>query len=130
MNNCQDCDNFTICSKCAKNYVLSSDSTKCVSKCSDICYTCIDNQPNKCLSCLGGYSYDIAKQTCTVDISCNSTATCIACPLNNVLVNGNCLTCNVADTNCDNCLASSPTTCSSCASGYYLSSNLNCTVCP
>ncbi len=61
MSNCKKCTSLSICASCSENYVLSFDNTRCLLKCSEECYTCVENQPKKCLSCLTGYKHDLEK---------------------------------------------------------------------
>jgi proprotein convertase subtilisin/kexin type 5 len=129
LSNCKTCTSSTTCSKCLKGYKLTSDKLRCVSKCSSICNTCVENKYNQCLTCFAGYVYDAALKTCNVDMTCNTTGTCFACPLNMVLVNSYCIGCVLSDSHCDNCLATNVSACSSCIAGYYLDASGSCAAC-
>lgn len=127
LENCISCVDGTTCALCAKGYKITADKMACAANCDSSCYTCVQNQPLNCLSCYSGYDYDATSQKCIVNIaSCNGTGSCPGCPIGYVLGNGYCLTCNVADSNCVNCLASNITACSSCAGGYFLRSTGVC----
>ncbi|KAL4431669.1 hypothetical protein ABPG74_017298 [Tetrahymena malaccensis] len=94
--NCNQCSSLTTCTTCASGYFLFIDGT-CQNPCPA---TFIQNNTN---------------QQCT----CRSNSTLLnkTCPCNSgyLDVGGNCLACGA---NCNQC--SSQTTCTTCASGYFL----------
>jgi hypothetical protein len=63
-------------------------------------------------------------------MTCNTTGTCTACSLGNVLKDGFCHKCQVSDTHCSKCLSIDFAKCSLCVTGYYLNDNGICTICP
>lgn len=127
-SNCENCDDFGVCSRCALGYYLSTNSCeRCNSQCesciaSQLCtkcnsgylliqgYCCPDGcsscNHNKCWGCVDGYLYD--------------GNNCVACP-------NNCLPCiggvctSSPNIECfKNCLScSSPNWCDKCEDGYY-----------
>jgi hypothetical protein len=63
---------------------------------------------------------DIKK--CSVDLSCNTTATCKLCSDGYALKDGYCLKCTYTDSNCTTCLSTNLQLCAKCITGFYLKS--------
>jgi len=73
INNCEECiENGTICTLCKENYLLSSDSTSCVSNCSGEIdtYPNITSTPYQCKKCIEAIDYCI---------KCENSSYCIEC---------------------------------------------------
>lgn len=125
IKNCQTCTDSISCTTCSKGYQLTSTKTKCVLKCSTSCYTCEENLPNNCLSCVAGNTYDPVSKACNVDMTCNSTQSCVSCSTGYVLSNSQCFKCNISDVNCLNCLSSDINLCGACSPSFYLDAAVN-----
>lgn len=70
------------------------------------------------------------------NLSCNnaSLTNCAYCPYGYAMVSSNTntninQTCVACNSNCTRCLSTNPTTCTACASGYYLGTNSSCLAC-
>ena len=150
--NCKECENSTVCSKCIDNYFLhfnecyqcmincktSTDNCKCNScdegyflsnfqclECDTNCKTCSDSA-NNCLTCKEGY-YLSSSNSCEkcIDLckKCSSSTNCLLCTDNYFFYLDKCYQCNVnCKTSTDNCK------CNSCDEGYYLL-NYQCLKC-
>lgn len=105
-------------------YFLTSSQT-CSVECAVPCATCSSTNPNKCLSCVAGYSYSSTSNTCSQVLTCDGA--CSVCPLGYALSEGTCTQCTTD--NCQLCSASTPGVCQSCMAGYYLGSSNECIVC-
>ena len=100
---------------------------QCLPACVHPCFNCVDNQPNNCTKCFGGYSLRLADNTCQEDVSCNNNGNCIACPRRRILRNRRCTVCNV-DASCARCSRNDPTVCTRCKVGFYFLNGV-CTAC-
>jgi hypothetical protein len=129
ISNCYSCINSVKCKSCNQGYELNVDFTLCVKSCNSNCLTCDSNNLTKCLSCYNNAIYNPLTSTCDLNISCNKTKNCTACPDNYVLVNSTCFNCTFSTLNCAGCSYSNLGQCSQCSKGYYLISGL-CLPCP
>ncbi|KAL4460055.1 hypothetical protein ABPG73_001733 [Tetrahymena malaccensis] len=105
--NCNQCSSQTTCTTCSSGYYLFIDGT-CVSQCP------------------ATFSINSSTQSCVC--RANSSLQTNTCPCNSgyLDVGGSCLACNA---NCIKC--SSQTTCTQCASGYFLFVDATCvSTCP
>lgn len=102
MPNCYNCSsNPYVCTQCALNYALTSNSTCAYSGvCSQNCEYCLFNQV--CQSCIPGFTLN---------------------PFNNT----DCIQCNAS--NCATCAQNDITLCQTCSSGFHLSNGV-CYPCP
>lgn len=127
-SNCAECSSETTCIRCIEGYVLSSDESKCSIACSSSCATCDSTDPNKCTGCFAGTQLNESTSTCSQNISCTSTSTCLGCPQGYVLNEKKCYQCNYTDSNCIACTYQNLNNCASCKYGYYLKSG-GCEIC-
>jgi hypothetical protein len=130
-NPCQTCQNSTALSTCLTCYPGSYlNNNTCTSGCSVNCITC--NSPTQCRSCDSGYSLFTLPNTNIICVQCTSNCrtcaagipgSCLSCGDGFYLSSGKCMACTL---NCLSCL--SPTSCSGCVSGFFLTSSLTCSV--
>ena len=135
---CQSPGTSTSCLTCADGFYLSVDSClSCPIGCAIClsatnCTSCLDLYFLLNYQCLGncatGYWMDIGVNQCkNCDISCVNCSgpasfDCIACQVNQALVDGACYQC---DSNCSTCNGIGSFNCLSCTSQYYLQDS-NC----
>ena len=101
--NCKECSSVNVCTKCVTGYIPSADGSSCTLKCSESCLTCDQSSASKCLSCYAGSALNTISNKCMVDMSCNTTSSCLFCGEGYVLNGGNCLQCQTTDVNCLGC---------------------------
>jgi hypothetical protein len=123
---CSSCNASGNCTACMTGYYMTS--LACDS-CNLGCQTC--TSLTNCSSCFTGYYLNgTVCFGCTQPCSnCSNSTACISCPPAYFLMTGQCFSCG--DYNCISCtLASTGNNCTSCASGYYVTSNAICQQCP
>ena len=94
--------------------------------CTSPCASCSQTSPTKCTSCIAGYSFNSATQTCAPIVNC-ANGVCDICAFGSTLQGGTCLQCN-ASSNCGRCSTTNTTICTSCKAGQYLENN-QCVAC-
>ena len=131
---CNYCLNSTVCLSCRSGYYLNSNNT--CSMCTASLPGCIFcASSSTCRQCQAGYFLNAANQCqqCLNSIvgclSCLNSTQCIECDGGYYLstVTFLCVGCNVIG--CQICGDTSPSTCTSCSYGYYLSGT-TCNSCP
>merc|ERR1712123_76351 len=97
--NCATCDAEFKCTVAAAGYAIASDATKSCTKinCGDNCKTCHDATTCKSDGCEDGYAPSTDSNN---KVTCPTPYVC-------------------ADTNCDLCSGTAPSSCLTCADGYY-----------
>jgi len=125
--NCLSCNNG-ICATCISGYTPNAIGV-CVLNCQLPCATCIENQPQACLSCYGGSA--LINNICNINLSCNNDSSCTDCGqgLNYILIASQCLPCTQIP-NCLQCSVSNSQICSICALGYFINGASGCNACP
>jgi len=86
--NCINCNSIS-CTDCMPNYILTAYLT-CELACSYPCSTCTSGNPNACLICYAGFTYDSSTKSCLPDFSCNTYFNCSICPFGSILVSLSC----------------------------------------
>lgn len=79
---CSSCIVGTGCIACDDGYTLNQNF-QCQIQCVNPCKTCSTASPFVCLTCNQGYT--LSGATCVPDLSCNTNANCITCPMGNIL---------------------------------------------
>jgi hypothetical protein len=123
-SNCVSCINATVCSTCDTGYLPATDGT---CKSLDIDYCVSYDASLACSKCDSNYVLAANKLSCSLNLGCNSTATCSSCKSGFFLTNGTCLSCPTI-ANCSYCDQYDSTKCASCVAGYFSSSG-TCTKC-
>lgn len=115
------------CLTCIPGYnpALSGNSLICVLACAYPCASCNNNAPTQCTSCMMGFT--LSGNTCQFS-SCvtSSTNACEYCPLGSVISGGVCVQCA---SNCARCNPATPTQCTGCFAGAYLTGSNSCAAC-
>jgi len=98
------------------------------------CSSCSPSDPTVCLSCVAGYTYNASSlQNCVANLTCTNNNNCVFCPYTYSLSASNnqqtCVSC-AAGSNCARCLPNTPSVCTSCQWGYYLTNQQVCAACP
>ena len=124
VTNCASCTEAG-CLTCSPGFFMTSQQT-CALNCILPCATCSPTNPEKCESCIAGYTFDNVNKACIEVTSCSGS--CVVCPMGYSLLNGNCLACSKA--NCQSCDENSLGTCFSCKPKFYLKDDGNCGSCP
>lgn len=123
--NCLECNQYG-CTTCVSGFYVTSALT-CTPVCNYPCTTCSATNPNVCFSCLAGFVYNQTTQNC---MTTNCTQNCQFCSPMQVLVNGQCVTCQTRVA-CLRCNTTNLTQCLTCFDGYFLNVNENmCETCP
>jgi proprotein convertase subtilisin/kexin type 5 len=152
--NCASCD-ITGCISPNPGYTLTGSTISCDSTCT----ACLSGTIAHCTLCLAGPTcggcengyYLLSSTSCSpcpiYCLQCTSTGTCLSCnPTFNLAPNlqctcnstlglylnsitNQCETCSSVILGCKTCSATTPTTCSICADGYYWASSTNCSPC-
>jgi len=120
---CRTCTSASSCQSCTIGYFLVSSS--CVAL-PAFCVS-LDSSGN-CNNCFGGYTLNTGSNTCSADLTCNSTSSCTVCPQGYTLSSGQCSACTLG-TSCLACSSTSSTTCIKCATGSYLDASNVCQTC-
>ena len=131
---CDSCSSSSSCLTCMVGYTLNS-SQQCVKNCEWPCATCTDpTSASSCTSCLAGYSLSEGSGVCNPTTTCDG-GVCYVCPIGAVLNENSCVNCTLS--HCARCDPTSPSTCFSCKTGFYLKTTTsegtttsNCTECP
>lgn len=131
-SNCDSCTSIG-CLSCTDGYFLNQNF-KCQVECVSPCATCDVSNPLSCVSCVKGYL--LQGGNCVTDTSCNANADCVVCPQGFALLvssdatrfNQTCIACS-SSSNCAQCLASTPSQCTSCSYGFFLNGTI-CSGCP
>lgn len=136
-----------VCDNATNSDIFLDSSTGACLVCSQLisgCTSCVNNGSAViCGGCAAGTYLNTTSNTCIICdpscVTCSSTATtCLSCPSGLTLNNGacvctlSCYNCQTASPNCLSCNLNPDGTifsCSSCLSGFYLSSP-NCIACP
>lgn len=125
--NCDQCDDSTVCTECSAGYALQDSSCVLSVTCTDNCETCVS--ASECSLCSNGF-YLNGPLDCVncgdFCLNCESSSTCSECQGDYKVVDGVCyISC---PENCESC--SSTTVCTECASNYQLNSGTCSIVCP
>ena len=115
-NGCSFCESASNCTAC--DFGFKFKNFQCLLSCNHPCFDCLDNQPNACTKCFGGYSLVAENNTCQEDTSCNNQGNCLACPRRFSLFNRRCSGCNV-DSSCAQCSRFNTSVCTKCKVGFY-----------
>ena len=133
IENCEECSNSTMCTKCLNNFYFDKALNICINcsnesypdrfiygqfceLCSSVNENCIncDNE-NECTLCKEGWSLSLDKKCEKLEDQCIFP--------NMVKINSTCLKCSDILENCDECLNS--TTCSKCLNNFYFNVSNN-----
>ena len=108
----------------------SSNTIVCSQNCQFPCQSCQYNNPSVCIACYFGYTLELSQgsMSCLPAVqNCTSTSGCYACPYGQVISDGECVSCGAS---CARCEPSAPNNCTSCYSGYYVTAEMTCALCP
>ena len=122
--NCAECT-AAGCLTCSPGFFMTSEQT-CALNCILPCATCSPTAPEKCESCIAGYTFDNVNKVCVEVTTCPGG--CIVCPMGYSLKDGQCLACTKE--NCQACDANALGTCYSCKPKFFLKDDGTCASCP
>lgn len=123
-SNCASCT-ASGCLTCSQGFFMTSEQT-CAEACTLPCATCSTTNPESCLSCIAGYSFNDVTKSCNEVTEC--VGGCIACPMGYSLKDGACLRCNTQ--NCQSCNPNNLGECFSCKPTFFLNNQGVCESCP